>query len=139
MYGNIPMELRKPNIKWTSDWINFGLGWPHWFSFEKNGQLEVLDLIIIFSTFKQTVKVSKSYFYALSFYGFKIVLDCESKSFCLSTNCFGRIQFVLVRLKSFLKSFWQVQIIKTINVVQKSLIWTWSRPQQNNLHLSKTI
>ena len=72
MYGNIPMELRKPNIKWTSDWINFGLAWPQCCSFEKNCQLGVLDLIknsvldkhVFDLTFKQTVKVSKSYFYA---------------------------------------------------------------------------
>ena len=70
MYGNIPMELRKPNIKWTSDWINFGLAWPQWCSFIGNGQFGVLDLIknsvldkhVFDLIFKQTVKVSKSYF-----------------------------------------------------------------------------
>ena len=50
MYGNISMELRKPNIKWTSDWINFGLAWPQWWFLWKivNWDLGVLKYVFCF-------------------------------------------------------------------------------------------
>ena len=121
MYGNIPMELRKPNIKWTSDWINFGLAWPQWCSFEENGQIGVLDFIkksvldkrVFDLTFKQTVKVSKSYFYALWFWTVQIIL-LEYQLFWMGPICFGWVQIILNKSKS-------------VKLVHKSLIWTWPK------------
>jgi len=67
----------------------------------------------------------------LSFYGYKIILDCP--------NNFGRVPIILDGSNLFWMGpnhFGKVQIIKT------SLIWTWPKrfgPHQNNLDPTKII
>ena len=79
--------------------------------------------------------------YALYFYRSKMILDWP--------NCFGQVQIVLVRSKSFWlgpNHFGQVQIrlfwTNFYNSDLSRMIWTrpkWFGPNQNNFYSSKTI
>ena len=91
------------------------IGWQEWISSLR----KAFNYII--TQWATLLFFSFSFFYALSFYGFKMILDCP--------NHFGRVPIVLERSNSF---WWGPNHFESIQIIKFG-------PQKSNLNLTKVI